>query len=220
MEATRTRLASLFAGARIYCSPEQVPTEVAIPPPWHGFGMTPESRDWLPDAWTLFAEALPNVHSWLCHCVQGTVLIVDDSISLGYVYKANGKLYVYRGGTPVGQADDARLTQLSLQLQGFYRQLHDGFGFYIGHSMGPSRIQDFEMIQDICDVDGPELPGLMSIFSNGSGDHVTVDLESDAGAAYLWWHEDPCLPEPITDIWAVMDTWMSIFLEDTEPRVV
>ncbi|OQR36496.1 hypothetical protein BWR59_02125 [Pseudomonas sp. Bc-h] len=59
----------------------------------------------------------------------------------------------------------------------------------------------------------------MTLLSNGGGDYLAVDLNSlDDKNGVIWWHEEPLQPEVGVGVFEVMDTWMSIFLEDTQPR--
>lgn len=218
LENARAELASPLQDARIYLNPAEVPPDIAYPSEWSGFGLHLFPNSWHPSAWATFADSMPWVYAWLHQCVQGTVLVVDAEVSLGYVFTIDGKLSLYLGGRPTKDVESDSLAKLPDHLQRFYRELHDGFGFYIGHTMGPGRTCDFCLIEDTCDVDSPGMPLLMAMFHNGGGDHLAIDLASDQSSAYLWWHDDATVVEPVEDLWGAMDTWISNFLEHSDPK--
>lgn len=202
----------------IYFSPESVPENIDFPAEWENFGFVDGKGSRVPEAWGFFADHLPWVTSWLDKCVLGTFLAVSDKPYLLYVYCEGGELNFYIGGVPIkdGGVWNGKLAYLNADLKKFYCTLHDGFGFYIGCTMGPSRSEDLVFIEDLCDEAIPSLPSLVGFFSSGAGDYLALELKSAAGKAYVWWHEKPESPDENVDVWAVMDTWMSIFLEGSD----
>lgn len=82
--------------------------------------------------------------------------------------------------------------------------------------MGPSRLQDFVPIKDLCDEDYPALPDMLGVFSSGAGDCLALGDGSFKGEAFIWRHEKPESPTEGIDLWNVMDSWMSIFLENSD----
>lgn len=202
----------------VYFSPGEVPSEVYLPWQWSGFGPADNRSSCVPVEWVNYIEQLPWVCSWIDQCVLGTVLAVKDKPYLMYVYMEEGRLNFYMGGAPLG-ANSASIDTFSHfpeKLKCFYRDLHDGFGFYIGCTMGPSQIEDFVSIKDLCDEDYPNLPDMMSFFSSGAGDYLALAEGNREGQVFIWWHEKPDEPSPESNVWDIMDAWMSIFLENSD----
>jgi hypothetical protein len=82
--------------------------------------------------------------------------------------------------------------------------------------MGPSQVEQFVSIKDLCDEDYPDLPDMTAIFSSGAGDYLALGEGAASGEVFIWWHEKPDEPARDLDLWAYMDSWMSIFLEDSD----
>ncbi|RMO74397.1 hypothetical protein ALQ36_103399 [Pseudomonas syringae pv. primulae] len=144
-------------------------------------------------------------------------LAISDKPYLVYIYTEDGELGLYLGGTPLNNPEDmTKLSILEESLQSFYTQLHDGFIFYIDYSMGPSRVQDFVNIHDLCDDACPTGPELNAFFSSGAGDYMAVDKNSFPPVNYIWWHEKQDCPDVDIDTWPTMDAWMDIFLENSD----
>lgn len=214
----KKRITAEFEGYSIYFSPESVPDNIDFPVEWENFGFVDGNLSRIPKAWNSFSGHLPWVTSWLDKCVLGTFLAVSDKTYLLYVYSEGDELSCYIGGIPIkdDRAWGGKLAYLNDDLKKFYCALHDGFGFYIGCTMGPSRSEDLVYIEDLCDEAIPSLPSLVGFFSSGAGDYLAVELKSSPSEAYIWWHEKPESPDKNVDLWAVMDTWMSIFLEGSD----
>jgi hypothetical protein len=199
----------------VYFTPADLPSGLKLPEQWRGFGPADGEKSCIPAEWANYAEQLPWVCGWIDQCVSGTVLAIKDKPYLMYVYREAGQLNFYMGGVPLG-ADSARIdgfAHVPEKLKCFYRDLHDGFGFYIGCTMGPSHVEDFVPIKDLCDEDYPDLPDMMSVFSSGAGDYLALGEEAWEGQVFIWWHEKPDEPSPEKNVWDIMDAWMSIFLE-------
>lgn len=86
----------------------------------------------------------------------------------------------------------------------------------MGCTMGPSRLEDFVPIKDLCDEDYPALPDMLGVFSSGAGDYLALGDGPCEGEAFIWWHEKPERPTQGIDLWEVMDSWMSIFLGNSD----
>ena len=213
----KKKIAAELEGYTIYFSPESVPANIDFPVAWENFGFVDGKNSRIPATWNLFVNHLPWVTAWLDTCVIGTFLAVSDMPYLLYVYREDDELSFYIGGVPIKDDGDwsGERAFLSGDLKRFYCTLHDGFGFYIGCTMGPSRAEDFVCIEDLCDEVIPTLPNLVGFFSSGAGDYLAVELKSSADEGYIWWHEKPESPDKNINVWAVMDTWMSIFLENS-----
>lgn len=217
----KSQVSSKLNGYKVFFSPAEVPVEILFPEQWSDFGLLKNVSPKLPKAWSVFSDRLPWVCDWLQKCVVGTVLVVGKKTYLGYVYLEDEEVYIYLGGAPlknISAADKAKIPSL---LVDFYVNLHDGFGFYIGMSMGPSPVEDFLLVQELCEEELDFLPPLISFFSSGAGDYLAMAVVSGREVGYVWWHENPRNPEENIDVWAVMNTWMAIFLEncDSNERV-
>lgn len=217
-DAFRARIVKELKGYDVYFSADEVPSRVDFPRQWRGFGYSNGVGGHIPAAWQYFAEVLPWVNAWLDKCVIGTVLAVSDRPYLMYVYTENGDLGFYVGGVPLGgeKANNPKYQWLPPKLKAFYADLHDGFGFYIGCTMGPSRLEDFVFIKDLCDEEYPALPDMTGVFSSGAGDYLSLAKPPAEAEAFIWWHEEPDTPTRNIDLWGVMDSWMSIFLENSD----
>jgi len=217
VDRIRNLVALEFPECEVYFSSSDVPASILVPLEWLGFGLEPRNEVWLPDRWIDFSSRMPTVFKWLKACVVGTALVVSDKLYLAYIYRENNEIGIYLGGEPIGESNEAKkLLSLPGSLQDFYKHLHDGFYFYIDRSMGPSKHQDFVNISDLADEDLSGFPDLVGIFSNGAGDYVSVVSGFEFSGAYIWWHENQSLPDVNIDLWAVVDTWMGIFLENSD----
>jgi hypothetical protein len=102
----------------------------------------------------------------------------------------------------------------------FYNTLHDGFTYYPAESMGFRKAQDLCSVADLIDEEDTEFAkNWLALFSNGGGDYVALDLGfSSENRGVIWWHDQPLEPELNVNIFKIIDTWISIFLEDTRLR--
>jgi len=217
IESIKQSVRSELSGYSVYFSPDELPSSIELPESWSGFGLQPSSSVWIPDEWKNFSSVLPTVYKWLNKCVIGTALALGDKSYLVYIYLETDELGLYLGGEPVAQgAGTTNLSVIPLSVGQFYTRLHDGFCFYIDWSMGPSRLQDFVNIDDLADEEISVIPGLVGFFSNGAGDYITVTSLLSYAKFYIWWHEQQETPEANVDVWAVMDAWMGIFLENSD----
>jgi hypothetical protein len=202
----------------IYFSANEVPPNIVFPDQWRNFGPPKIGESPVPAEWDNYRKCLPWVSWWVDNCVLGTVLAISDRPYLMYVYSRDGKFYYYMGGEPLG-AGDVRLDKyigFPESLKRFYCELHNGFGFYIGCTMGPSQVEDFIPIKDLCDDEYPDLPDMMAIFSNGAGDYMALGEGDASGEVFIWWHEEPDQPERNLNLWEYMDYWMAIVLENSD----
>lgn len=202
-------------GYEVYFTPADLPSGFELPWQWRDFGPADGEKSCAPAEWANYAEQLPWVCAWVEQCVLGTVVAVKDKPYLMYVYSKEDELSFYIGGAPLGAGNTelGKCAHLPQQLREFYRDLHDGFGFYIGCTMGPSHVEDFVPIKDLCDEDYPDFPDMVSFFSSGAGDYLALGEGAWAGQVFIWWHEKPDEPSRERNVWDIMDAWMSIFLE-------
>lgn len=113
-------------------------------------------------------------------------------------------------------------------LKEFYRSVHNGWTYLADNAMGPLPIGDLELLTEKLDLDDDEVSrmpvfadAILPVFHNGAGDFLCLDLSKSKGdgwdAGILWWHEKPIEPEA-ADFWAVMNTWIEIFVENCDVR--
>ncbi|GLO31360.1 hypothetical protein PPUN12996_34170 [Pseudomonas putida] len=217
-ESLKQRIVTELKGYDVYFSPGDVPVDIDFPKQWRGFGFTNSGKKHIPAEWAEFSELLPWVSAWLEKCVLGTVLAVSDRPYLMYAYSEGGDLCFYMGGAPLGVEGSGfdGYPSFPASFRQFYSRLHNGFGFYIGCTMGPSRLEDFVAVKELCDEDYPALPDMVAVFSSGAGDYLALGNGSHKGQAFIWWHEKPENPTEGIELWDVMDSWMSIFLENSD----
>ncbi|MBA1188060.1 SMI1/KNR4 family protein [Pseudomonas entomophila] len=214
-ESQKSEMLHELKGYEVYFTPADLPSGLEPPWQWRDFGPADGEKSCVPAEWANYAEQLPWVCAWIEQCVLGTVVAVKGKPYLMYVYSKEDELSFYIGGAPLGagNAELGKCAHLPQQLRDFYRDLHDGFGFYIGCAMGPSHLEDFVSIKDLCDDDYPDLPDMVSFFSSGAGDYLALGEGAWAGQVFIWWHEKPDEPSRERNVWDIMDAWMSIFLE-------
>jgi hypothetical protein len=212
----RLQIVSELQGYNVYFSHKDVPAEIFLPEQWNGFGLEDIEGINTPIEWDDFSGSLPSVFKWVKKCVVGTVLAVRETSYLAYIYLEDGEVSVYLGAPPLRDTEYPEIDKVPRSLRDFYTRLHNGFGFYIGLTMGPSPTKDYMCIQDLCDEDMGEIPLLLSFFSSGAGDYLAIEKKQHTDVGYIWWHEEPTAPDVDIDIWAVMDTWMAIFLENSD----
>ncbi|GKS08683.1 SMI1/KNR4 family protein [Pseudomonas syringae pv. theae] len=217
LETIKTLIIKELPEHSVYFSASELPEGTSLPIEWAGFGLGEIQSDWLPSKWHDFSSFLPNVYLWLNKCVIGTAVAISERPYLVYIYTEDGELNLYLGGAPLNPLESTKeLSPLIESLQSFYTQLHDGFIFYADYSMGPSRVQDFVNIHDLCDNACPTGPELTAFFSSGAGDYMAVDKNSSPAVNYIWWHEKQDCPDIDIDTWPTMDAWMGIFLENSD----
>ncbi|MFJ3468098.1 hypothetical protein [Pseudomonas sp. NPDC090201] len=210
-----------FLDRKIYFTPDDVPANVAVPTGWQNFGVYSGGAPGFPAAWQSFSEELPWVLSLLNIGLIGTAILDGDSLELLYVFHDANGLYYYVGGLPLNECKGQTGSTLPFKgkLSDFYHKVHNGFTFYPAQSMGPQKIEHLTCVADLIDEEDTVFASRwMTVLSNGGGDYLAVDLVSSQGKGVIWWHEQPLEPELDVDVFDVMDTWMSIFLEDTQPR--
>jgi hypothetical protein len=214
IEATK----AAFSGRDIYFSPVQMPPGLKIRSEWQNFGLTSSTAPPFPLAWQTFSDELPWVTSLLDKCLLGTAILSGPSVELLYIFHDNDGLYYYIGGEPLERAD--KPLTFGGRIADFYYSVHNGFTFYPAQSMGPQKIEHCVFVSDLIDEQDTDFAAKwLALFSNGGGDYLAIDVSNSASdKGLIWWHEQPLEPESGLDFFEVMDTWISIFLEDTQQR--
>jgi hypothetical protein len=211
-----------FVGRDVYFTPSELPANIVIPAEWMEFGIGTLEYPKFPLAWYSFREKLPWVLSLLETCLIGTVVLGGDNVELVYVFHDSNGLYYYIGGMPLNSCPlkDDKVSPVKGELSRFYSHVHNGFTFFPAQSMGPQKIEDFSCVADLIDEEETSFAeNWVTVFSNGGGDYLAIDLNNQAqDKGIIWWHEQPMDPAMDVDVFEIMDTWISIFLEDTQSR--
>ncbi|MNJ63841.1 hypothetical protein D3C77_597660 [compost metagenome] len=143
-------------------------------------------------------------------------------IELLYIFHDSNGFYYYVGGAPLGKnfPGSNKVKLLPWKLSEFYVKVHNGFTFFPAQSMGPQKIENTMCVADLIDEEDVKFAEeWLTVFSNGGGDYLAVDLKSkDLDEGVIWWHEEPVDPELDVNVFDIMDSWISIFLEDTRLR--
>lgn len=172
---------------------------------------------------TIFdSEELSNTINFMASYLQEVHLIsVDEQFSLIYVYKVEDER-IYRQGknskAMSGTSEwNAELEKTSIKLNLFYNELHDGWFEPESQSMGLLSSADFSVIGDEdwgildeieVDVD---LKKVVSVFSNGGGGYLCIDLNQHPVSAIIWWDDEN--PDLSVDLFDVLDEWLVIGFE-------
>jgi len=197
------------------CSGRTVPME------WRNFGIKDNLKNsaWYPPKWEVYANRLPWVHRLLKKCLIGTAVFYIEHPLLIYIFHDSANYYFYTGKPPLGYLHTDLKEQrhkIPGDIFNFYQELHNGFTFYPVHSMGLLPLEEQPELRDLYDGFCPALvKDAIGIFHNGAGDYLSIRSSSNSQNAFIWWHEEPEKPETPLDFWAIMDNWMSIFLEDS-----
>jgi len=222
LEGVVEKVKTSFVDRDVYFSPNELPANVIIPAEWEEFGAVFSEKPRFPAAWNSFADKLPWVLSLLDTCLVGTFVLGGEKVELLYVFHDANGLYYYTGGLPLTSCPlkSDKINLIAGRLSDFYLHVHNGFTFFPAQSMGPQKIEDFSCVADLIDEEETSFAASwVTVFSNGGGDYLAVDINNHAeDKGVIWWHEQPMEPELGIDVFEVMDTWISIFLEDTQSR--
>jgi len=206
----------------IYFSNAELPPDFIIPNEWKNFGVDSEGTRKFPATWHGFENDLPRIFSLLNLGLIGTAVLDGNSIQLIYIFHGDQGLYYYTGGLPLDACPLKVGSYFPFQgkISEFYHYVHNGFTFFPAQSMGPQKVEHFTCVADLIDEESTDFASeWITLLSNGAGDYLAVDLASlENNSGVIWWHEQPLEPEVGVGVFEVMDTWMSIFLEDTQPR--
>ena len=213
---------STFSDREVYFSRAEIPIGMVIPGDWQNFGASTAEHPSFPASWYLLEKELPWVIYWLEVGLIGTGFLSGDELELLYIFHDANGLYYYVGGQSLDSfpLEKKMVVPFQGKILEFYRRVHNGFTFFPAQSMGPQNIKDFSCVADLVDEEDTRFAEKwLTLFSNGAGDYLAVDLaKPNEEKGIIWWHENPLEPELGVDVFTIMDTWMSIFLEDTQQR--
>ena len=116
----------------------------------------------------------------------------------------------YIGGNPYNVHRDEY--KLASTVKSFYANLHDGFYDYCFKAMGLVESNKIESLKELTEnnLDDDNLRDYMGLFSNGMGDYIAIDYNSDN--AYLYFKDGES--ERNVVFWDVVDEWLSIAIKE------
>jgi len=222
-EAAISALKNKFPEECLFFAFKDCRSDLFFPSEWRDFGIKTNLTDsaWYPSAWGLFSERLPWTHMAIRRCLIGTAVLYTQQPNLIYIFHDKEDYYFYIGKSPLdcfGAACRNKIENLSMpnDLIDFYCKLHNGFTFHPSNSMGPLSLEDQIDLTELYDAAPfPLIQGSTGIFHNGAGDYLALPSGANSQQSFIWWHEESEKPEINQNLWAVMDNWISIFLEDT-----
>lgn len=235
-EGYAKELARFHSVGKLALSPEEIDESFDLPEKWAQIVADSGKGQSVLELWGPLLKRLPKVQSFFENNLRQPAVLNEDSgdvlLLYPYTVEDGDDLNFYRGHLPLEDAvsaDEMPLWRLLPDdLQYFYQHVHNGWTFFPANSMGPLPIGDFEMLTEKLDLHESELAAMpvdpaqvLQVFHNGAGDYLCLDLSKSEGdgseAGILWWHEKPAEPE-VVDFWAVMDSWIGIFLEEADRR--
>ncbi|WP_175779390.1 SMI1/KNR4 family protein [Burkholderia anthina] len=224
------------ATGSVWFDAHEIPGDVDVPSAWRALLAASDDRlaDELMQMWAGVIDRLPAVAQFFRDKLARPAVFRRDGgdVMLLYPYTIeHDDLNFFIGRRPLGErapVDESFWRALPDVLRCFHENVHDGWTFFPANSMGPLSLGDQTALTDRLDLTPDETrklgvnPDLVrTIFQNGSGDCLCLDLRDSAGdgsaAGRLWWHEHPAELEPV-DFWAVMNAWFEIFVEEADQR--
>ena len=213
----------------VWLSRNDVPTDADVPEAWLALLDAPDamlSESFLA-LWSGTIERLPAVARFFAENLRRPALLRQEHgrTALLYPYTVEqDDLNFFIGQAPLGDrapVNDASWPSLPRELRHFHRHVHDGWTFFPAHSIGPLPFGEQSPLADKLDlpprIAGSPLERVRTILHNGAGDYLCLDPEARGDIGRLWWHEDPARLETI-DVWAAMDAWIGVFLEEADRR--
>lgn len=215
---------------------DEIDEELNLPLSWTEMltGEPLHRTEALKSYWQPVAKRLSAIIEFIEKMVHCVAILAEESgeISLIYVHSTSeSKVHFYQGFLPLEILVSSEMPlwdRLPNDLQEFYRNAHNGWTYLVDNAMGPLPIGDLELLTEKLDLDEDEISSMpispdmvLPVFHNGSGDFLCLDLSKSKGdgwdAGILWWHEKPTEPDA-ADFWAVMNSWIEIFLENCDVR--
>jgi hypothetical protein len=234
VDETLNYLKKYLTEPRVIASPRSVDLlDTPIPQWWHElFSTTGKDRIALTlAAWDQYRSNLPQVVEHLRQNLRDVSLLTDQnrvtgerSVRLLYAVDRGDRLLYYVGGNPLQKsiAPSVRNAwdQLPSDFRQFYESFHNGWYYLASHSMGPSPIEDFFLLNDqewgiLEEIGDPgcDLKNLLAVYSNGMGDYVALGVEKQSFGNVLWFKAEP--PKLNIDAWAVIDTWTHLGFQES-----
>lgn len=222
VDSIKKDLGGKFPGCFIYSTKDELPSCISLPDGWEDFGSCDDDKPSYPKAWAGFSTELPSVLGCLHQNLLCTLVVVGDKVEMIYAFHDANGFYYYVGGEPVKDSAEQStwLDALPERVQDFYRKVHNGYTYLSAESMGPQKLDDQCRLSALIDEDDVAYAdNWITVFSNGGGDYIAIEVPVQEGNhALIWWHEEPDNPQRGVDVFQTMDAWMAIFSEGTCPR--
>ncbi|MBZ9558061.1 MULTISPECIES: hypothetical protein [unclassified Modicisalibacter] len=178
------------------------------------------------EQWRNFEAELSQVIEYMKKNLLRVSLIHHET---GYslVYEINSssgnKILCYEGRNPIEKKLDQNMEKhwpaLPEQLRKFYDTLHNGWFYLASGSMGLSPVEDFffldedewQILEEL-ETPLPNLSKTVSVYTNGMGGYVCLELTTYQPECLLWWKSNP--PVLNLDLWPVVDSWTTMGFEE------
>ena len=173
------------------------------------------------ELWQPFNQ-LENVLVCLKENLQSVDLICNSNgYSLIYGIRSGAHLLYYEGRNPLSKNIPDRINKywnnLPEGLSAFYEQLHNGWFFFASASKGLSPVENWSflgddrwnIVEELGNLDF-SLDDMLTVYGNGIGDYVSLDVQKPNGESILWWHNKA--PRRSVDFWTAVDTWTHLGL--------
>ncbi|MBR8457263.1 SMI1/KNR4 family protein [Burkholderia dolosa] len=221
---------------RVWLASKDIPADVQVPTAWRALlDMRDAALETsLAKMWARVVDRLPAVRQFFDEKLRRPAVLQKENGDLCLLYPYivdHDDLNFFIGHPPLGDlvSDDMPLWRaLPDDLRSFYQLTHNGWTFFPANSMGPLPIGDQTALTAKLDLTPDETRALgvnpdlvWTVFQNGGGDYLCLDLRDSAGdgsaAGRIGWHDNPAQLEPV-DFWAVVNAWFEIFVEDADRR--
>ena len=172
--------------------------------------------------WQPFYQVLENV----LVCLKENLISIDlgyhdHGYVLIYGIRSGNHIRYYEGRNPRSKNIPERISQywsnLPEGLSDFYEQLHNGWFYFASESTGLSPVEKWSFLGDdhwnIVNELGSldfSLNNMLTVYGNGMGDYVSLDVRKPRGESILWWHNKA--PRRSIDFWIAVDTWTHLGL--------
>lgn len=172
--------------------------------------------------WEPFHQVLENVFV----CLQANLISIDLAYhdfgySLIYGIKSGDHIRYYEGRNPLSKNIPERINKywsnLPEGLSDFYENLHNGWFYFASESTGLSPVEKWSFLGDdqwniVNELGnlGFSLNNMLTVYGNGMGDYVSLDVRNPKGESILWWHNKA--PRRSIDFWIAVDTWTHLGL--------
>jgi hypothetical protein len=186
-----------------------------IPPDWARVLASPDARtEVLKVLWDPMARRVPKILKQMKRSLQGVGVLTTDSRppSIIYFFTLEDKdPHFYRGYAPTSKLSKVA-GQLPSEFVEFYRVVHDGWVDQFAF-MGPKRSSDWSPLGN-----NPRKPSskFLVVLTASGGAMLGFDLEESPALCYVLPEGDDS-PEVVPKVWAELDEWISVQMEELLP---
>ncbi len=172
--------------------------------------------------WEPFEAEFEQVIEYLRTHILGVELVhhrIGYCLVYGIQSAKSGKTLYYEGRNPhtktVSESVKAVWQRLPEKLTEFYDTLHNGWYHLSSWAMGPAPVESFEFLNmndwgilDTLDNCPVTLNKTISVYTNGGGGYLCLDLSKSKENALIWWTDEK--PDLQLDFWPLVDSWTAI----------